>query len=222
LLPNLVLPGKAVPAAILVGVPPNPGAYRVVFRVERASAVADRAVSRSLSSAAEEGSMRLVVAARSLSRPAVGKPIVEMLEGALAAAEGQRRLPDDYLDVTEGRLAGWKRRIKAKLLNNLRRAYVDPAFRQQSAFNQQMMTALRELVQWCATLDHAVEQSSFSREPQASAPPKETSDTDWFPYAALVDCLVDQVTASEARCRKLEERLDRLEGQLLKDEEVGT
>jgi len=69
-----------------------------------------------------------------------------------------QRLPDNYLDVTEGWFARGKRWIKRKLLGNFKHAYVDVLSRQQSAVNSQVVTALRELTECCATLDHAVRQ----------------------------------------------------------------
>src|SRR5262249_1936141 len=85
-----------------------------------------------------------------------GPPLLEAVQAALAEADRLRRLPTDYADVTEGAFAAWKRRVKRKLLNNFKLAYVDVLSRQQSSFNQQMLTALRELTECCATLDHAV------------------------------------------------------------------
>src|SRR5207244_2785670 len=46
--------------------------------------------------------------------------------------------------------------IKRKLLGNFKHAYVDVLSRQQSAFNTQLLSAVRELAECCATLDHAV------------------------------------------------------------------
>src|SRR5262249_21363057 len=83
-------------------------------------------------------------------------PLLETVQGALVEADRLQRLPTDYADVTEGAFAAWKRRVKRKLLNNFKLAYVDVLSRQQSAVNQQVLAALRELTECCATLDHAV------------------------------------------------------------------
>ncbi len=57
-----------------------------------------------------------------------------------------RTLPDDYVDVTHGPLAWWKRRIKQKLLHNFRTAYVDVLAQQQSRFNTVLVEILSELI----------------------------------------------------------------------------
>jgi hypothetical protein len=83
-------------------------------------------------------------------------PALETAQAALVEADRLQRLPDDYTDVTEGAFAALKRRIKRKLLGNFKHAYVDVLSRQQSAFNRQLLDAVRELAECCATLDHAV------------------------------------------------------------------
>jgi hypothetical protein len=82
----------------------------------------------------------------------VGEPFLAAVHAALTAAHGLKTLPDDYRDVTQGFLASWKRRVKQKLLNNFRRAYVDVLSRQQSAFNDQVLLALAQLADCCAVL----------------------------------------------------------------------
>jgi hypothetical protein len=104
----------------------------------------------------EENQLSLVVEdSRFENGEACLTPLLDGVQAALAEAGRRQRLPDDYLDVTEGLLAGWKRRIKRKLLGNFKHAYVDVLSRQQSTFNQFIMTALQELADCCATLDHA-------------------------------------------------------------------
>ncbi len=83
-------------------------------------------------------------------------PLLQAAQEALAQVEERRRLPDDYLDVTLGRFARLKRWIKSKLLGNFKRGYVDVLSRQQSQVNQQILIALQQLTECCATLDHAV------------------------------------------------------------------
>ena len=82
-------------------------------------------------------------------------PLLDEIRTALAEASRCQQLPDDYTDVTEGRFAKWKRWIKRKLLGNFKHAYVDVLSRQQSRFNQKILTALTELADYCATLEHA-------------------------------------------------------------------
>ena len=50
----------------------------------------------------------------------------------LEMAEAWQRLPDDYVDVTQGWFARAKHWVKKTLLNNFKRAYVDVLSRQQS------------------------------------------------------------------------------------------
>src|SRR5262249_25888263 len=83
-------------------------------------------------------------------------PILQLAHEALADAEGLKRLPDDYADVTLGMFARWKRWLKSKLLGNFKRGYVDVISRQQSQMNQRLVTAIQQLAECCATLDHAL------------------------------------------------------------------
>jgi hypothetical protein len=71
----------------------------------------------------------------------------ERIEMLLVQAERLKALPDDYIDVSEGWLAGWKRRIKAKLLGNFKHAYIDPLSRQQSAFNDRVLAVVHEVAE---------------------------------------------------------------------------
>jgi hypothetical protein len=101
--------------------------------------------------------MRLIVKEdTTVAAGACCAPLLETVQEVLVDADRLQRLPTDYSDVTEGTFAVWKRRIKRKLLNNFKIAYVDVLSRQQTAFNQQTLAALRELAECCATLDHAV------------------------------------------------------------------
>ena len=79
-----------------------------------------------------------------------------MIQSALAEAHRLQRLPEDYLDVTEGRFARWKRWLKQKLLGNFKKAYVDVLSRQQSQVNRHLVTSVQQLAEYCATLEHAV------------------------------------------------------------------
>jgi hypothetical protein len=88
-------------------------------------------------------------------------PLLEEIRKCLVEASQLQRLPDDYIDITEGRLAKWKRWIKRKLLGNFKHAYVDVLSRQQSRFNQQILTAITELADYCATLEHAAKTAAL-------------------------------------------------------------
>jgi hypothetical protein len=131
-------------------VPPTPGHYRVVFWAERADRRGGGERGRSLNQA-----LRLVVRGGRVAA-AGGPELTDAAQAALAEAQRLQQLPDDYLDVTEGFLANLKRRVKRKLLGNFKHAYVDVLSRQQSAFNRQLVTAVQQLAESCAALDHAV------------------------------------------------------------------
>jgi len=104
-------------------------------------------------------SLRLVVEQTGVHPPAACcAPLLDLAEAALVEAQRLQRLPDNYTDVTQGWFVRGKRWIKRKLLGNFKHAYVDVLSRQQTAVNSQVVTALRELTECCATLDHAVRQ----------------------------------------------------------------
>src|SRR5262249_45627317 len=129
-------------------------------RAERAVDELGRPVKESIGAVAPGCSLRLVVtAAQSRSPVCSTAPFIESVQAAMVQAARLQQLPDDYNDVTEGWFASWKRKIKSKLLNNFKRAYADVVSRQQSAFNRQMLTALQELVECCASLEHAQQQA---------------------------------------------------------------
>ncbi|MBL8794100.1 MAG: hypothetical protein JNM56_09350, partial [Planctomycetia bacterium] len=188
-LPGLVMPGQTIPAAVAVPVPQVPGDYRVAFWVERAESATP------LKHVDQASVMELVVAAADVARSSQSS--LDGVQSALAAAQLHQRLPDDYEDVTEGWFAGWKRRLKSKLLNNFRRAFVEPAFRRQSAFNRQLLTAVQELAEHRAALENA-------RQPILHSP-REAE-------------LVEELTRTRQRCALLEERLARLEARMLERE----
>ncbi len=180
-LPRSLRPGRALAAALPVPVPAVPGVYCVSFWAEHADGgmpIADGQVTDK-----GIGSLRLYVTPQSAIRnPQSGggccEPALEAAQAALVEADRLKRLPDDYTDVTEGSFAGLKRRIKRKLLGNFKHAYVDVLSRQQSAFNAELLSAVRELAECCATLDHAVR---VLLERMASASVRsEVSSTDGF------------------------------------------
>jgi glycosyltransferase involved in cell wall biosynthesis len=189
-LPGLLLPGQALAAAVTVPVPPEPGAYRVSFEVLHPLADGARhpasgspqppvpTMTQPPSSDAPERTpesmgMSLLVQEEKLETGSCAA-LLSSVQTLLAAAKRLEQLPDDYVDVTEGWFAPLKRWLKRKLLNNFRRAYVDVLARRQSAFNRQLLTALNELAECCATLDHAgrtrrVEGAEYTAESAAAA-----------------------------------------------------
>ncbi len=180
-LPRLLPPGQHISIGLPIALPSEPGHYQLSLRVERADA------NCLLPLEADETRLPLRVTDADASTP-----MIDAVQKPLVAAERLRQLPDGYHDVTEGFLAGWKRRIKQKLLHNFKHAYVDVALRQQSAFNACVVEALNEL------LEREAENKAFSSAPRA-------------PRSAL-----------EERCEALEERLARLEARLNSQEEIAS
>lgn len=117
-LPELLLPGKTATLAVRLPPPREPGRYPVELALAGASAQAQLCVEQGLAS---------------------------LLPHALAQANQCQRLPEDYVDVTEGWLAPFKRWLKRKLLGNFKQAYVDQLARQQSEFNRHLLAAVHEL-----------------------------------------------------------------------------
>jgi glycosyltransferase involved in cell wall biosynthesis len=201
-LPGLIMPGRAMAAAIPVSVPAVPGTYQIGLQVAPAQATAskDAPPDPRLAGAFPEAVVTLLVEPGSAaSSDSCCTPLLQGVHAALADARRKQGLPVDYTDVTEGFLAGWKRRIKRKLLNNFKHAYVDVLSRQQSAFNQAVLTALGELAECCATLDHA-------RRPAGPPPNVEVRQ-----LAHLCGELMQRLAASEERSARLEARLADLE-----------
>jgi glycosyltransferase involved in cell wall biosynthesis len=155
-LPDLLMPGRALPAVVPICVPNRTGTYQVLFGVGDASATkTGQPKPRGLYTA---GAMHLLVEKDfPQNDEPLCTPMLELIQTALAEAQRLQRLPDDYLDVTEGWFARWKRWIKRKLLGNFKNAYVDVLSRQQSAFNRQILTGLLELAECVATFQHALQ-----------------------------------------------------------------
>jgi len=78
----------------------------------------------------------------------------------LAEAAARACLPDEYRDVTLGRLAPLKRWIKYKLLNNFKRAYVDVLAHQQSAFNRNLVECMQKALEAIGLMDHLLHRLS--------------------------------------------------------------
>jgi glycosyltransferase involved in cell wall biosynthesis len=202
-LPSLVMPGRALAAAVPVAVPAAPGEYRVVFWAERK--VGDEGscpLTPEPSPQPGEAGLRLIVPGPGADKPdTCCAPFLESVQAALVEAQRRQDLPADYLDVTEGWLAPLKRRIKRKLLGNFKHAYVDVLSRQQSAFNRLVLTALEELAECCATLDHAL---------RPAGGPADAGD------------LLRQLAESRERCAFLEERLARLEARIAEQQPLAS
>ncbi|MFT3879591.1 MAG: glycosyltransferase family 4 protein [Gemmatales bacterium] len=89
------------------------------------------------------------------SSPHTMGPVLQSARSVLSQAKRMEKLPEDYVDVSEGKLAGLKRSLKRKLLNNFRKAYVDVAFRQQSDLNEKLIAVMSLLLETVSTQDSA-------------------------------------------------------------------
>jgi glycosyltransferase involved in cell wall biosynthesis len=150
-LPGVLRPGRSLPAAVSVSIPSDTGRYEIHLFAERADRLADIPGG----SALPAGRVTLLVTDQP-SGKIWSAAFVDSARAALAEAHRLQVLPDDYVDVTQGRLARLKRWIKRKLLNNFKLAYVDVLSRRQTQVNQKLVTAVQEMVEWCGMLDHAV------------------------------------------------------------------
>jgi glycosyltransferase involved in cell wall biosynthesis len=167
-LPDLLMPGQTLPAAVAIRVPCQPGEHQVTFQVIRDPEVGPLLSTEPTECSPVGGALRLIVENRPIvSGESWSGSLVEMVRAALAEASRCQRLPDDYTDVTEGCFARLKRWIKRKMLGNFKHAYVDVLSRQQSRFNQQVLTALTELADYCGTLEHAAKAKHEIRNPKS-------------------------------------------------------
>jgi glycosyltransferase involved in cell wall biosynthesis len=155
-LPGLLMPGETLPAVVTVPVCRELGTYEVTFHMIQEQDGWGGALSSEPGCPPISGRLRLNVNdGPAESGSSWSAPLIDHIRAALLEAMACQCLPDDYLDVTEGRFAKWKRWIKRKLLGNFKHAYIDVLSRQQSRFNQQILTVLTELADYCATLEHA-------------------------------------------------------------------
>jgi glycosyltransferase involved in cell wall biosynthesis len=211
-LPGLVMPGRALAAVVPVAVPAVPGEYRVIFWAERIVPNEADPFARLAPlgpGVGGEGGMKLIVEGPGeAQRDTCCGPFLDAVQADLGEAQRRQDLPCDYLDVTEGWLAGLKRRIKRKLLGNFKHAYVDVLSRQQSAFNRLVLAALEELAECCATLDHGMRPSRGSEPPPGAA-------------ADELAEVRHQLAENRERCALLEERLARLEVRIQEQETLA-
>lgn len=187
-LPGLLLPGRALSATVVVPVPQRPGCYRVLFQLGIPGAALPEAGAETVLSLHVHGGSPVAMP----ERGGTCLPLLESIQICLREAEQRRQLPDDYLDVCEGRFARLKRWIKRKLLGNFKRAYVDLLSRQQTAYNRQLLQAVQELAECVALLD------------QGSSPRQITASPDQL-LTRQVQELERQLTALKARLALLEQ-----------------
>jgi glycosyltransferase involved in cell wall biosynthesis len=124
-LPWPLLPGQERSVTVTVPLPAGPGPWSVGVRLSRRrpAAVPPTSTLNTTSAAGFDSDWQQVRA-------------------ALARAHAQHLLPNDYVDVSAGWLAGIKSWLKRKLLNNFRRGYVDVLSRQQSQVNEELISCL--------------------------------------------------------------------------------
>jgi glycosyltransferase involved in cell wall biosynthesis len=137
-LPGLLVPGASQTAMLLVPVPTDPGTFALHLR------------------ATGSEPMRVQLHVGHETTGCGLAPLLDEVRAVLAQAMQRRRLPDDFVDVTEGWFARAKRWVKRKLLYNFKHAYVDVLSRQQSQLNDQLIAAVQQLAECCASLDHTV------------------------------------------------------------------
>jgi glycosyltransferase involved in cell wall biosynthesis len=182
-IPDILLPGQSRSLMARLDVPDEPGNYVAEIAVERAGIEFERV------------RIPLSVRAATASQPA--EPILEELLRKLADADSLVELPDGHTDVSEGKLASLKHKIKQKLLHQFKTAYVDVLSRQQSAMNRLLVEAIQELAECLAMLGQPAEQS-------------EANDLA-ADFAKSVRQLKAQICRIAGRIDEMEERLERLE-----------
>jgi glycosyltransferase involved in cell wall biosynthesis len=132
-LPGLLLPSQDAAAMVPVAVPDRPGRYVVEILARRPWRTAEPATGFV---ARIDMTVSLVAEVATTAPAKFARPLL--------AAQTVHQLPDDYVDVSEGRFARLKLWIKRKLLHNFQHAYVNVLSRQQSDFNRQVLAALAE------------------------------------------------------------------------------
>ena len=170
-LPCILVPGEELAAVMRLPVPAAPGKYRALLSV-----VFDHPRGEDHRSG-HDSFVELVVQSTHGGEPAAVLDqtgccdvSLQTVQAALADADARQQLPDNYTDITQGLLASWKRRIKARLLGNFKHAYVDVLSRQQSAFNRHILAAVQELSECYAMLDHALQTMATNVKCQEAAP----------------------------------------------------
>jgi hypothetical protein len=166
-LPRLLLPGASAPAAVTVEAPPQAGEYQLVLH-----AACDSAPQH----APQQTVLPLLVGGDTAPVTSAAGAFLDTIQAALAEVHRLHRLPDNYLDVTEGRFARWKRWLKQKLLGNFKKGYVDVLSRQQTQVNQHLLLSVQQLADYCATLEHAVQ--SLRQRLEAIAPDNDRRGSD--------------------------------------------
>jgi len=231
-LPALLVPGEDAAASMRVPLPATPGRYTVVLRAEHAEG---SMLPRGISPKSPIGPMEvpetvmqlLVEDKADVSADSLCRPILEAVQAVLGEAERRQQLPEDYTDVTEGFLGTWKHWLKRRLLGNFKHAYVDVLSRQQSAFNRHVLAALQEVVECCATLDHAAasdDRTGATHKPSPADLGNSAGSTflaaeiesavaagKTDELAVVLQGILERLGETQKRCAALEGRVTRLE-----------
>jgi glycosyltransferase involved in cell wall biosynthesis len=215
-LPALLMPGQSHAAAIPLTVPATPGIYHVALHAERAENSSEGTEKpQAAFDASSSHLLILKVTDHERESESCCAPLLEQVHVALAEAHALQRLPDNYIDVSTGRFATFKRWIKRKILGNFKRAYVDVLSRQQSGFNQKLLHALQELSECCATLDHVCSNPTQTLRgastPQAepARPGGRVADPEVLKH--MLRNLAEQLVETRQRNEQLHDRIARLE-----------
>ncbi len=178
-------PGQRDVLLLPVKVPRDPGSYRLSITW------------RDHAGRAAMYSQTIPVEVAATQQAISGGEVLELIDLArqsLVLAHEQAKLPDEYVDITEGSFAPLKKWVKRKILHNFRKAYVDVISRQQSRFNEQVMKVLQQLMDSLTTIQHGVYQPVPSRD-------------EWKRWR-------QKHARLKARVRRLTERLEALEMEL--------
>jgi glycosyltransferase involved in cell wall biosynthesis len=203
-LPALLMPGRTLAAALPVLVPTTPETYEIILSATKGASDEDGNVL-----CAGSGRLRLIVEQSPRTNPETCcTPLLAAVHAALVDAYRRQQLPDSYVDVTQGWFATWKAWVKRKLLGNFKHAYVDVLSHQQSAFNEQVLAALHELAECCATLDTTWKLEHPA--PAASAAQR-FKDGHGNSMASLLRQLTEQVVGHQRELHALQARIAELE-----------
>ncbi len=207
-LPGVIVPGEEAAVVVRAEIPELPGRYRVEIRCQDISADTVPGPADAI--------VELVVTAAEEAVAGSCGPLLQAAGAALAEADRRQELPDDYVDVTEGRLAGLKRQIKQKLLGNFKHAYVDVLSRRQSAFNRALLQAVQEALECCSLLDHAVTSSAprglqHLTETWSQTIERAVASGRSHEVSDIIKDLLQEVVASRTRQDSLERRIAALE-----------
>lgn len=157
-LPGPLVPGQEQLVVLAFDAPSLPGNYRLRVRLSEGRRVmAQCGVPIQVSGNKERFD------GASGPRMPLG-PVVQSARSVLSQAKRLEQLPEEYVDVTEGKLASLKLMLKKKLLNNFRKAYVDVAFRQQSALNEKLITVMSLILETLSVQDMGATLATLKRQ----------------------------------------------------------